>query len=277
MKKKIIAVVLIALFSAVEVFSADDEKFKPLDYFSPAEIVANGISLGANMYLYTMRAPSPAFGPPNAGTLDYEMWEDSRDYDHEFYEGASDILLITSLGVPAITYTAGIFSDKLNIDNAEVRLLAYLEALNFSQLFTNSAKKLLGRDRPDGEDTESFFSGHTSTAFMAASFFSWDTSVWLRKRVKDDAWIGLRAGARALPFAALYTAAGFTGYYRIAAEKHWFSDVMTGALVGAGCGNFFYLYHFRADGSVKKRSEKSAVIYPIIGPEVAGIAVNWRF
>jgi len=189
----------------------------------------------------------------------------------------SDALLFSMLAIPAITYTTGIFADLPGMDHANVRLLGYLEALNFTQLFTGSAKKLIGRERPDGEDYQSFFSGHSSTTFMAASYFSWDMSAWLRNRLPADAGVATKLLVGSIPFAALYTAAGLTAYYRIAAEKHWFSDVMTGSLVGIGCGNFFYLLHFRPDGKVKKRSDTTAAVYPVITPEITGVAVTWRF
>ncbi len=69
--------------------------------------------------------------------------------------------------------------------------------------------------RPDGSDNKSYPSGHTATAFMAATM--------LTKEYSDvSPWIGVGA----------YSVAAATGLMRVANNKHWLSDVLTGAGVG---------------------------------------------
>ena len=67
---------------------------------------------------------------------------------------------------------------------------------------------------------QSFFSGHTSAAFAAASFHH---RMLQRFRGKDfgdaEVW-------------GVYLAAAVTGLMRISADKHYFTDVVTGAAVG---------------------------------------------
>ena len=67
--------------------------------------------------------------------------------------------------------------------------------------------------RPDGSDNNSFPSGHTATAFMTATMLA---------KEYDNTWV--KAGA--------YTLATTTGLMRVANNKHWLSDVMTGAGIG---------------------------------------------
>ncbi len=69
--------------------------------------------------------------------------------------------------------------------------------------------------RPDGSDRHSFPSGHTATAFMTATMLT-------KEYGYRSPWVGIGA----------YTAASATGLMRMANNKHWLSDVLTGAGVG---------------------------------------------
>ena len=69
--------------------------------------------------------------------------------------------------------------------------------------------------RPDGADNHSFPSGHTATAFMTATMLT-------KEYGHKSPWIGIGA----------YTAASATGIMRVVNNKHWLSDVMTGAGIG---------------------------------------------
>ncbi len=69
--------------------------------------------------------------------------------------------------------------------------------------------------RPDGTDNHSFPSGHTATAFMTATMLT-------KEYGHVSPWIGVGA----------YTFATGTGLMRIANNKHWLSDVLTGAGIG---------------------------------------------
>ncbi|MCL2651903.1 MAG: phosphatase PAP2 family protein [Candidatus Azobacteroides sp.] len=80
---------------------------------------------------------------------------------------------------------------------------------------TLGTKLKVGRMRPDNSDRQSFPSGHTETAFVAAEF--------LHQEFKDQSvWISVGG----------YTAATVVGVARIYHDKHWFSDVVTGAGIG---------------------------------------------
>lgn len=75
---------------------------------------------------------------------------------------------------------------------------------------THVLKKAVPEQRPNGGQ-ESFVSGHTSAAFSGAAF------IQLR--------YGWAYGAPA------YLAAAYTGYTRVAAEKHYWEDVGRGAAI----------------------------------------------
>lgn len=86
-------------------------------------------------------------------------------------------------------------------------------------------KSAVGETRPDGSDKNSFPSGHTASAFSGATF--------IHKRY------GIK---RAI---VPYLLAGFTGYSRIEAHKHYLHDVVAGAAVS---GLFTWLFVSKYDG-----------------------------
>lgn len=87
----------------------------------------------------------------------------------------------------------------------------------------NSIKYTARRVRPDGYDTKSYPSGHTATAFMTATMlhkeYGWRSHWW-------------SIGGYSL---ALATAAS-----RNLNDKHWLTDILTGALIGIGTTELGY-------------------------------------
>ena len=80
---------------------------------------------------------------------------------------------------------------------------------------TQGGKIIVGRERPDRSNNQSFPSGHTETAFVAAEF--------LHQEFKDQSvWISVGG----------YGVATLVGVARIYNNKHWVSDVVTGAGIG---------------------------------------------
>jgi membrane-associated phospholipid phosphatase len=87
------------------------------------------------------------------------------------------------------------------------------------------------------DDNLSFYSGHTSLAFAIAA---------------SSGTISVMRGYRLAPLVlgvGLLSAAS-VGYLRIAADKHYFSDVMVGAVVGSAVGALVPLIFHRASGNV---------------------------
>lgn len=77
--------------------------------------------------------------------------------------------------------------------------------------------------RPDGTDNHSFPSGHTATAFMAATML-------VKEYGYLSPWISVGA----------YSCATVTGLMRVVNNKHWLSDVMVGAGTGILATEFGY-------------------------------------
>lgn len=126
--------------------------------------------------------------------------------------------------------------------------LAQAEAL--TSLMTFGLKHSSDRSRPNGENDLSFPSGHTSTAFTAATV------------------LGHHYGRVAA--LAGYLAAGFVATSRMDAGKHHLSDVVTGATLGYIVGR-----------TVTRQGERRARRIqwaPIVSPSTRtmGVHVSWQ-
>lgn len=88
---------------------------------------------------------------------------------------------------------------------------------------TKGLKYTVSRLRPDGSAYNSFPSGHTATAFMTATLLH-----------KEYGW--------KYPWVSFlgYSVATVTGATRILNNRHWMSDVVTGAAIGIGSVHLGY-------------------------------------
>jgi len=123
------------------------------------------------------------------------------------WDTASDVavggLLLWSVGVPA---AKGDTQGALKAGGSAVAAFGAAQAL----------KQVFPEQRPDGSGNDSFPSGHTATAFAAA------TSILERRGPEEG-----------IPALAL---ASFVGLARVEADKHYWYDAVAGAALGAGAG-----------------------------------------
>lgn len=111
--------------------------------------------------------------------------------------------------------------------------LPILESGIGASLFSQATKFAVGRERPEAhfaeahvvnvDDNLSFYSGHTTLAFSLA-VSSGMVAHYRNYRMEPIVW------------ATGLTIATATGYFRIAADKHYFTDVAVGAAAGAAVG-----------------------------------------
>lgn len=106
----------------------------------------------------------------------------------------------------------------------------------------NGLKYSVSRLRPDSSKRNSFPSGHTATAFMTAAMLS-----------KEYGWRS--------PWYSIggYTAAAFTGIFRILNNRHWLTDVVAGAAIGIGS---VHLGYYLADLIFKDRQMYDGYVKP---------------
>ena len=140
-------------------------------------------------------------------------------------------------------------------------LLVLTESATSAMLLTQGAKYAVGRLRPDAwargtiespDDKVSFWSGHTSFAFSTAAAA---TQIARLRGRSGWRWLGV----------ATFSAAALTGYLRIAADRHWTTDVLAGAAVGTATGLVVPLLAYQpVDG------RRTAVL---LAPAPGGLAV----
>jgi membrane-associated phospholipid phosphatase len=115
--------------------------------------------------------------------------------------------------------------------------------------------------RPDGSTPNSFPSGHTAFAFMSAEF--------MRMEYKDvSPWYGVGG----------YAVAIATGSLRIMNNRHWLSDVITGAGIGMLSTKMAYWVYPSIRKVLFKDKASSTIVMPyfIGGSGGLGLVYNFR-
>src|ERR1700754_4015506 len=107
--------------------------------------------------------------------------------------------------------------------NFRDRTIIYLVANGIMGAAVLSLKKAINAPRPDHSGNDGFPSGHTALAFTGAEFMA--------QEFKDvSPWYGV----------AGYAMAAGTGFLRVYNDKHWFSEVVSGAGIGILAGKVSY-------------------------------------
>ncbi len=116
------------------------------------------------------------------------------------------------------------------------------EAYILTQGFTQVIKLVTHRERPDGSNRFSFPSAHTSGSFAVASSLN-----------------QFYGSAASIP---TYVLAILSGLSRINDNKHWLSDVLSGALLGQLLGDgFARLYHEQSRSSAKAGKTEVLILF----------------
>lgn len=183
-------------------------------------------------------------GSINSSTIDRLFW---------LAEPAGNYYPLLALGA---LMTHGLIS-KNNYSAETAVIMA--EALLISTVTVHTVKSTAGRQRPNALGTTdpydwkgpffkgtSFFSGHTITAFTAASVVAY--------RYRDHIWIPVTA----------YSLATLGGLQRIVHQRHWASDVLMGAAVGTTIGIFIS----------KQWDNNSIRFFPTVSPQHTGLSMS---
>lgn len=174
---------------------------------------------------------------PPAGDLAIKnalRWQNTQPADAGSYVTGFALAPLAALGLDAASVYARGGSFREWGEDATIIVQSIVIGANLNQL----VKFVVGRERPfvhdlapgdklttksPGDNNLSFYSGHTMLGFVSAVSAGTIASM---KGYKAAPWI----------WGTGLTLAAATGYLRIAADKHYFSDVITGAIMGSVAG-----------------------------------------
>ncbi|HNW81707.1 MAG TPA: phosphatase PAP2 family protein [bacterium] len=182
---------------------------------------------------------------------------------------ASDVILGTVMAAPVL-----FFADKrLNRDfkNAATYLVMYAESLILLNGITETFKVTVQRKRPyayneslsykkrtSGDYNLSFLSGHTANVFNSAVFLS-------------TVFTFANPGSKWVPvvWTASLSVASTVAVLRVAAGKHYPTDVIAGAVLGSVTGLLIPLLH--------KVNKKNLSVFPVVSSEYGGLQAVLNF
>ncbi|BDG03345.1 phosphatase PAP2 family protein [Anaeromyxobacter oryzae] len=195
--------------------------------------------------------------------------------------GARDLLLASNVNVPRrasdvlafAVFPAGVAAHQLlaaraagDVGAGGRDLLFIAEAAGIAGSLNQIVKFAVGRQRPfvhygngtspdrvpESDDNLSFYSGHTSLTFSLAAAAG---TVSTLRGYRSAPWV----------WGVGMTLATAVGYLRIAGDKHYLTDVLTGAVVGGGIGVAVPLWlHGREDRPPQPgASARSAQVVPL--------------
>lgn len=145
---------------------------------------------------------------------------------------ASDALVVAVPAGAALALGWGARRAGASWREAGEDVLVATQAVALATLLTQVAKLSTARLRPDAwaaggppgdQGRVSFWSGHTALAFSAAAAA---TQVARLRGRPGWRWVAL----------ATFAGAAATGWLRVAGDRHWLTDVVTGAAVGTASG-----------------------------------------
>lgn len=177
-----------------------------------------------------------------------------------------------------------LFSDRLNVDVAWQLTAINLQSAAVNALLTRSGHRFVARERPDvepcsrdasyddhcfGGSNASFPSGHASAAFMGAGLAcAHHSNLPLYGGGAPDVAV----------CAATSTMAVVNGFARIVADRHYATDVIAGAAIGAMSGLAMpVLLHYGGLGNFSEPADSKQASYSMITPLIwrQGVGAVW--
>jgi membrane-associated phospholipid phosphatase len=252
--------------------------------FGVGNYILTGVAAGASAASSFLPVTNPwrrsnrvdEWGRRTLGVADYESAQWARD--------TSDLLLSVNLAFPFLVDSLIVgYWYRRSPEVATQTAWISLEAMAVATFLQGATSALMQRERPYGRDCgktipgdlpdctddasryRSFFSGHTSMSFAAAA-------VTCTHHARLDLFGGAADGVTC---GAAIGSAAAVALLRVAARKHYLSDVATGAVVGLASGfGVPQLLHYggSGDGDEGKESGVSFGLYPMAnGMSVGGV------
>jgi membrane-associated phospholipid phosphatase len=177
--------------------------------------------------------------------------------DHPLFAARVDDFLHVAPAAAVYALNLAGVEGKHNLFDAT---MLYATSAAIMGVSTHFVKQGVGRLRPNNDGYNSFPSGHTASAFMAAEF--------LHQEYKDTNPLISYAG---------YIVATATGTLRIYNNKHWFSDVVAGAGFGLASTKISYLIYPYIKSIFNPKGMSQVSIMPFYGSGVRGLSYAKTF
>ncbi len=269
----------VALFAIVTCFSllaapahAEEKTPDELTFHLPVDVAVTGVAWTGALTLELLKpilAPracswcETTLNPIDDAVRNALVRENTKVPDVASSVGAFALAPVLQFGFLAL---ASHHDDR--ISNAPKDLVLVAESVGIATLINEVAKYAFGRERPfvralpesekgststPADNNLSFYSGHTSLAFSLA-VASGTVASMRHYKLAPLVWVsGLTVGVA-------------TGYLRIAADRHYFTDVITGAAIGSATGFLVpYFFHSPKHGG----SIPTVVVAPVNGGTMA--------
>jgi membrane-associated phospholipid phosphatase len=207
-----------------------------------------GVFHGDNLVPFLVGSTATATG----SLFDEDVAGYIADPDHDFGKSLEDGAAPEVLGLAV----AGVFTAGRFVEGPRFRAMSYdlLDAFLLDWAYTSVVKAAVGRERPNGEDTKSFPSGHASNAFALAAVV--------------ERHYGWKGGVPAYALASVVAAS------RLQRNKHYLSDVMAGATLGYLVGRTVV----RVNGRPLEASRGPQVsVSPILGRRTRALSLAVSF
>lgn len=218
------------------------KEFKLAPFIAPVALI--GYGFGA------------VYGKGALNKLDV-ITRDELQEDHPLFAAHVDDYIQFAPAVAVYALNLSGVKGKHNLFDAS---MLYLTSAAIMGTSTHFLKQGVGRLRPDASGTNSFPSGHTASAFMAAEF--------LHQEYKDvNPWIGY----------AGYFVATATGTLRMYNNKHWLSDVVAGAGFGIASTKISYLIYPYIKGVFNNKKSGKFTLMPYYGDGAKGLMLAGKF
>ncbi len=237
MKKLFKINIVVSIYLLCALFSQNSSSYKPFKLNRNLDTYLVGFSLSVNIIAKIKENQKTPLTPRDINNLNSE---NVLRFDRKIINNwdarskiISDVLLYSSIFFPALLYS----KDKIRSDSKNFTFI-WLEAFGLNLGLTDLTKTIFGRKRPylygnkasmkeklKSDNQRSFFSGHTSVSavscFIMAQMFK---DYYPNSKYSNYFWV--LAG----------TVPAFTGYMRVKAGKHFYTDVIVGYFVGASIG-----------------------------------------
>ena len=252
----------IALILALALI-AETPRAQTKDYLDPGEIGGITVATGALFALGARYSSERSTSKP-------PRWDDPSGLDRallrflggkctsvktNFLDNNTGSAATPIFGALGLIYTNLSWPEDKDGKDAAQDLFLFTTGIVATKGITDIVKGLSRRQRPLpcleakiaqlrteidlGYDHQSFFSGHTSSAFFSMTYLNKRIRSTMRREMSGDEYRKYRWVSPAI----FYSWSAFVGWSRIHAYKHFPSDVAIGAFAGYLLGELFYSFN----------------------------------